>query len=136
MARACPAIRIVRHSGEDTNTWQLVLLSEATTTALLKGSCCAGHIIAEGAGALGDLPSTVQSADWAFRIDPQDGWGPRSGKQAATAGWLASLPVFEPHWQVLSPFPVNHPGILNWFTHCWQCVDQLRCESLDQLCLG
>ncbi|CAL5225421.1 g8236 [Coccomyxa viridis] len=60
-----------------------------------------GHIIAEGAGASGDLPSTVQSADWAFRIDPQDGWGPRSGKQAATAGWLASLPVFEPHWQVL-----------------------------------
>ena len=63
--------------------------------------CCAGHIIAEGAGASGDLPSTVQSADWAFCIDPQDGWGPRSGKQAATAGWLASLPVFEPHWQVL-----------------------------------
>ena len=67
----------------------------------VKAGSCAGHIIAEEAGASGDLPSTVQSADWAFRIDPQDGWGPRSGKQAATAGWLASLPVFEPHWQVL-----------------------------------
>ncbi|CAK0735183.1 hypothetical protein CVIRNUC_000540 [Coccomyxa viridis] len=60
-----------------------------------------GHIVAEEAGASGDLRSTVPSADWAFSIQPQDGWGPRTGKQAATAGWLASLPVFEPHWQVL-----------------------------------
>ena len=60
--------------------------------------------MAEEAGASGDLSSTVPSADWAFSIQPQDGWGPRTGKQAATAGWLASLPVFEPHWQVS-----NHP---------------------------
>lgn len=60
-----------------------------------------GHIVSEHAGASGNLPSTVQSATWAFSIEPQDGWGPRTGKQAATAGWLASLPVFEPHWQVL-----------------------------------
>lgn len=60
---------------------------------------CTGHIVAEEAGASGDLPSTIQSATWAFSVQPQDGWGPRTGKQAATAGWLASLPVFEPHWQ-------------------------------------
>ena len=74
-----------------------------SSVPLARRGVCAGHIVAEEAGALGDLPSTVPSADWAFSIQPQDGWGPRTGKQAATSGWLASLPVFEPHWQVSAP---------------------------------
>lgn len=60
----------------------------------------AGSLVADGAGARGDLQSTVPSAKWAFSVMPIDGWGPRRGKQQATAGWLAALPVFEPHWQV------------------------------------
>ncbi|CAL8467097.1 g6633 [Coccomyxa elongata] len=60
-----------------------------------------GSLVADGAGARGDLQSTVPSAKWAFTVTPIDGWGPRRGKQHATAGWLAALPVFEPHWQIL-----------------------------------
>ena len=59
----------------------------------------AGSLVADEAGAPGSLRSTVQSAQWAFSITPLDGWGARAGKQQATAGWLAALPVFEPHWQ-------------------------------------
>ena len=31
---------------------------------------------------------------------PTFGWGDEGSEQKATAGWLAALPVFEPHWQV------------------------------------
>lgn len=49
----------------------------------------------------GRLPSTVSSCKWSITVDPQYGWGPRAGKQQSTAGWLAALPVFEPHWQIM-----------------------------------
>lgn len=49
---------------------------------------------------MGLLPSTVKSVRWAFSVRPVLGWGNVGEKQQATAGWLASLPVFEPHWQV------------------------------------
>lgn len=53
----------------------------------------------EGTG--GSRPqSTLESCRWSISVDPQYGWGPPSGKQQSTAGWLAALPVFEPHWQV------------------------------------
>lgn len=49
----------------------------------------------------GTLPaSTVQQCSWEFDVQPVYGWGETSGRQKATAGWLAALPVFEPHWQV------------------------------------
>lgn len=43
------------------------------------------------------------SASWSYRIEPRLGWGGEWGvdKQYSTAGWLAALPVFEPHYQVL-----------------------------------
>lgn len=31
----------------------------------------------------------------------QTGWGDLNQSQKATSGWLAILPVFEPHWQVM-----------------------------------
>ncbi|GJP65933.1 hypothetical protein CLOP_g22829 [Closterium sp. NIES-67] len=37
---------------------------------------------------------------WQYEVTPIDGWGPRGGTQLSTAGWLAALPAFEPHWQV------------------------------------
>lgn len=52
------------------------------------------------AGATGELPSTVESCEWSFTVEPRYGWGSAGAKQQATAGWLAALPVFEPHWQV------------------------------------
>ena len=48
----------------------------------------------------GNLPSTVDSCRWSITVEPTYGWGPQAGKQQSTAGWLAALPVFEPHWQV------------------------------------
>lgn len=48
----------------------------------------------------GNLPSTVESCKWSIEVEPTYGWGPQAGKQQSTAGWLAALPVFEPHWQV------------------------------------
>ena len=60
-----------------------------------------GSIVAAEAGTTGVLNSTVKTARWAFRVTPTLGWGPPPpSPQRATAGWLASLPVFEPHWQV------------------------------------
>jgi len=60
-----------------------------------------GSIIAAEDGASGILKSTVPSCNWAFSVEPKVGWGDEGGRQRATAGWLASFPVFEPHWQVL-----------------------------------
>lgn len=60
-----------------------------------------GAVVRQEAGAGGDLPSTVDSCRWAFSVKPVAGWGDEGGRQKATAGWLAALPVFEPHWQVV-----------------------------------
>ena len=47
----------------------------------------------------GDLPSTETTARWAYSTRFEYGWGDTGRPQQATAGWLAALPVFEPHWQ-------------------------------------
>lgn len=60
-----------------------------------------GAIMRAEAGAGGELPSTVDSCRWAFSVQPVVGWGDAGARQKATAGWLAALPVFEPHWQVV-----------------------------------
>jgi len=44
--------------------------------------------------------STQPKASWSFTIEPRAGWGKPSAQQLATAGWLSTIPVFEPHWQV------------------------------------
>jgi tocopherol cyclase len=37
-----------------------------------------------------------------IRVQPIVGWGgTKPEEQRSTAGWLASFPVFEPHWQIL-----------------------------------
>ncbi len=60
-----------------------------------------GRLVPQERGAAGFLDSTTSSAAWAFGITPQTGWGDAPpAAQRATAGWLAALPVFEPHWQV------------------------------------
>jgi tocopherol cyclase len=41
------------------------------------------------------------SCDFDFSVDPICGWGGKtSSEQKSTAGWLASFPIFEPHWQI------------------------------------
>ena len=72
-----------------------------------------GRLVAAEAGAAGDLLSTVGSCAWAFSVRPEAGWGEPAGRQRATAGWLASLPVFEPHWQVMMAHGAASGG-LEW----------------------
>ncbi|WVZ76900.1 hypothetical protein U9M48_024819 [Paspalum notatum var. saurae] len=42
----------------------------------------------------------VQTARWEYSTRPVYGWGDVKSKQLSTAGWLAALPFFEPHWQI------------------------------------
>ncbi|XP_024381013.1 probable tocopherol cyclase, chloroplastic [Physcomitrium patens] len=47
-----------------------------------------------------DYAETVPIARWEYSTRPIYGWGDSGAEQKSTAGWLAALPVFEPHWQV------------------------------------
>jgi hypothetical protein len=87
---------------ESQRSWAIIYSTPMACKPSANNCCIAtkGSLVADEAGARGDLKSTVPSAKWAFSVTPTDGWGPRAGKQQATAGWLAALPVFEPHWQV------------------------------------
>ncbi|NHC36671.1 tocopherol cyclase family protein [Scytonema millei] len=38
---------------------------------------------------------------WQYEIQPIYGWGDRGRIQQSTAGWLSSLQIFEPGWQIL-----------------------------------
>ena len=69
-----------------------------------------GNIVACEEGSSGKLESTVDKCSWEFQIEPSSGWGDFQGRQRSTAGWLASLPVFEPHWQVL----MSHGTASGW----------------------
>ncbi|KAI5073573.1 hypothetical protein GOP47_0011586 [Adiantum capillus-veneris] len=44
--------------------------------------------------------TTAKTVKWAYSTRPVYGWGDTDKTQRATAGWLAALPVFEPHWQI------------------------------------
>ncbi len=48
-------------------------------------------------------------ADWQYSIEPVYGWGDRQ----STAGWLSSLQIFEPGWQVLMAHG-RATGYINW----------------------
>lgn len=63
-------------------------------------SLCLGSLESDDSSAAGELPPTVKSIKWAYSTRPVYGWGNSGADQKSTAGWLAALPVFEPHWQV------------------------------------
>jgi len=46
-------------------------------------------------------PGTGYKAHWQYSIKPVYGWGNTGDPQQSTAGWLSSLPIFEPGWQIL-----------------------------------
>jgi tocopherol cyclase len=70
-----------------------------------------GRLRADGATAGAGPSSSVGSASWSFRVEPAAGWGGGpAAVQRSTAGWLAALPVFEPHWQVL----MSHGKASGW----------------------
>ena len=80
---------------------------------LCHSSPVSGRIVRADEGLGGGLKSTVQSAKWAFSVSPVLGWGDEGAKQKATAGWLAALPVFEPHWQVWHPLIYYATGVVS-----------------------
>jgi tocopherol cyclase len=61
----------------------------------------------------GSLPADVPFAYWSFAVQPVYGWGNAGEQQQSTAGWLAALPVFEPHWQVLLAHGLAN-GYIQW----------------------
>lgn len=65
------------------------------------GVSISGSLLSDDSSAAGDLPPTVKSIKWAYSTRPIYGWGDTGADQKSTAGWLAAMPVFEPHWQVL-----------------------------------
>jgi tocopherol cyclase len=69
-----------------------------------------GRIVRAEQGATGDLTSTVGEARWSFSVEPKTGWGDEGSQQRSTAGWLAALPVFEPHWQIM----MSHGEATGW----------------------
>ena len=81
-----------------------------------------GAIVRQEAGAGGSLPSTVGSCRWAFSVRPVVGWGDAGARQKATAGWLAALPVFEPHWQVVMAHGLA-TGWIEWGGRRYEFVD-------------
>lgn len=46
-------------------------------------------------------PGSDRYCRWQYEIKPVYGWGDRGKPQQSTAGWLSSLPIFEPGWQIL-----------------------------------
>jgi len=46
-------------------------------------------------------PGSDYSCRWQYAIEPVYGWGDKGAPQQSTAGWLSSLPIFEPGWQIL-----------------------------------
>jgi tocopherol cyclase len=46
-------------------------------------------------------PATGNWIRWCYEITPVYGWGNSGEKQQSTAGWLSSLQIFEPGWQIL-----------------------------------
>ncbi|AFZ13046.1 tocopherol cyclase [Crinalium epipsammum PCC 9333] len=46
-------------------------------------------------------PGTGSTARWQYEIKPIYGWGNQGAPQQSTAGWLSSLQIFEPGWQIL-----------------------------------
>ncbi len=51
-------------------------------------------------GAIHD-PGTGNYCRWQYQIEPVYGWGNRGSSQQSTAGFLSSLQIFEPGWQIL-----------------------------------
>lgn len=68
-----------------------------------------GQIVHSEEGAAGHIDNDVDVCKWCFEVKGQYGWGKPGEPQRSTGGWLAALPVFEPHWQVCTSFK-SHPA--------------------------
>ncbi|QDZ18025.1 tocopherol cyclase [Chloropicon primus] len=72
-----------------------------------------GHLSLESQGVGGYIEPGVKECSWAYKTARVHGWGNSAGRQIATAGLLAALPVFEPHWQILMSYGLS-TGWIKW----------------------
>ncbi len=86
--------------------WEKRKLSELVSPTYLEPDRF-DHLIHEGYQATATqhqgkllIPSGA-SARWQYQVQPIYGWGNSGDRQQSTAGWLSSLQIFEPGWQVL-----------------------------------
>eukprot|EP00899_Mesostigma_viride_P022854 jgi/Mesvir1/3753/Mv15027-RA.2 len=71
-----------------------------------------GSLVDDGRSASRFRP-IAKSASWDYVTTPVVGWGDVDKPQLSTAGWMAALPVFEPHWQVLMSLG-RSTGYIDW----------------------
>lgn len=60
-----------------------------------------------------------RSASWEYQIQPVYGWGSPDRPQQSTAGWLSSLQIFEPGWQILMAHGLA-TGWIEWNGHRYE----------------
>ncbi len=81
----------------DLNTQPILLLPEEFDCHVQQGYQATANW---NQGVIRD-PSSDRYCRWQYAIEPIYGWGDRDKPQQSTAGWLSSLPIFEPGWQIL-----------------------------------
>ena len=59
---------------------------------------------------------------WEYQIRPIYGWGNTHQSQQSSAGWLSSLPIFEPGWQITMAHGLA-TGWIEWRGQKYQFID-------------
>ena len=67
-------------------------------------------------------PVTSQYCRWEYQIKPIYGWGNTEQPQQSSAGWLSSLPIFEPGWQITMAHGLA-TGWIEWRGQKYQFTD-------------
>jgi len=87
------------------------------------------HHIQEGYQATASLnqgiirdPATGNYCRWQYEIKPVYGWGNQGSLQQSTAGWMSSLQIFEPGWQILMAHGLATGGI-DWNGKVYEFTD-------------
>jgi len=72
-------------------------------------------------GIIGDY-SQNNYCRWQYEIQPIYAWGNKNCIQQSTAGWMSSLPVFEPGWQILMAYG-KACGWIDWCGQIYEFTD-------------
>jgi tocopherol cyclase len=68
------------------------------------------------------IDPTGKSAHWQYRTQPIYGWGSVNQPPQSTAGWLSSLQIFEPGWQILMAHG-RATGWIDWNDRRYEFTD-------------
>lgn len=67
-------------------------------------------------------PGTGNYCRWQYQIEPIYYWGNQNSIQQSTAGWLSSLQIFEPGWQILMAHGLAS-GWIDWNGQRYEFTD-------------